>query len=230
MTKSQLRAARAAASTTCVIYVRVSTEEQAKSGLGLAAQESECRAYAERQGLTIAAVIVEAAVSGKVHPARRQGFSEALRLLESATAGLLLVRRMDRVSRRLEHQLNVFALIQRDGWAVATTDGKVDTSSAAGRFQVQILAAAAEYELGLISERTREGLASKRAAGERLGRAVQISADVEARIVSEREQGHSMRAIAQGLTSDGIATTGGAAAWSHATVQTVLARHRQNAA
>jgi DNA invertase Pin-like site-specific DNA recombinase len=53
---------------------------------------------------------------------------------------------------------------------VSVRDGAIDTSSAAGQFQLATLAAAAEYERELIRERTREGLARARAAGKKLGR------------------------------------------------------------
>src|SRR5450759_3377250 len=84
------------------IYVRVSTDEQTESGLGLASQEDRCRALALAKGWTIAGLYREEGVSGTVDPKARP---EAGRLLADAAAGLLdvvLVLKIDRLARRAE--------------------------------------------------------------------------------------------------------------------------------
>lgn len=226
MTKVARRLARSRTATCVVIYARVSTEEQAASGAGLDAQVAECRAYAERHGWEVVEVIREEPVSGKVQPNKRPGFARAVARLDDCEAGTLLVRRMDRVSRRLRHTLSVIDDADAAGWALATTDGKVDTATAAGRFQLNIMAAAAEYEREVIGERTREGLAAKRAAGVRLGRPPAVLDEVLRRMLAEQAAGRSLRAIAAGLTDDQVPTARGGPQWSHATVQSVLASER----
>jgi DNA invertase Pin-like site-specific DNA recombinase len=212
-----------------VIYCRVSTEEQERSGAGLAAQEAECRAYAARHQWQVVAVIHEEAVSGKVHPTKRPGYVEALAMLTGCSAGVLLVRRTDRVSRRLRHFLDVVDAADAAGWTVCTTDGKVDTGTAAGRFQVNVMASAHEYERDVIAERTREALAAKRAAGVRLGRPSAIPDDILARIVNERAGGASLNAIARGLNADSIPNpTASAAGWHAPTVSRALETARLN--
>lgn len=230
MTKSQKRLLRTAARSCVVIYVRVSTEEQTASGAGIDAQLAECRAYAERQGMTVVDVIVEDAISGKVHPARRPGYQRALTILERCEAGNLLVRRQDRVSRRLQHTLDVLGEADAAGWSVCTTDGVLDTSTAAGSLQVNVMASVAEYERRVIGERTREALAARKAAGMTLGAAPQISDEIGRRIHAEHTAGRSMRAIAATLTAEGVPTARGGAVWSHATVQAVLRAVRYAAA
>jgi DNA invertase Pin-like site-specific DNA recombinase len=222
MTKTQRKAARVAARECVVIYVRVSTEEQHDSGAGLDAQVAECQAYAARNSWAVVEVIVEDAISGKVHPAKRPGFQRALARLDRCEAGTLLVRRQDRVSRRLRHTLDVIDAAKESGWSLATTDGRLDTASAAGEFQVNVMASVAEYERALISERTREALAARKAAGMVLGAAPSIPDDVAQRILTEHAAALSMRAIAAGLTADGVRTARGGSVWSHATVQAVV--------
>lgn len=222
MTKTQKRLARAAARSCVVIYARVSSDEQAASGAGIAAQLSECRAYAERQGMTVVAEIVEDALSGKVHPSKRPGYQRALTILESCEAGTLLVRRQDRVSRRLRHTLDVLDEAQASGWSVCTTDGRLDTSTAAGSFNVNVMASVAEYERRVIGERTKEALAALKAQGVTLGAAPQIPDEIGRRIHAEHAAGRSMRTIAAGLTAEGVPTARGGNAWSHASVQAVL--------
>ncbi|MGQ0632902.1 MAG: recombinase family protein [Sporichthyaceae bacterium] len=223
MTKRQLRTRRTAMAASAVIYLRVSTEEQAKSGAGLDAQEAECRAYAERNGMTVVEVIREEPVSGKVHPAKRTGYTRAMELLDACEAGTLLVRRLDRVSRRLRHTLDVVDAADAAGWTIATTDGKVDTATASGRLHLNMMATIAEFEREVTGERTKEALASLKASGVKLGAQVQISDEIADRIVSEHQDGRSMRAIAATLTAEGIPTAKGGA-WSHATVQAVIRR------
>lgn len=205
-----------------MIYLRVSTEEQAESGAGLDAQERECLAFAERNGWTVVEVIREEPLSGKVHPSKRPGFLRAIDRLDRCEVGTLLVRRQDRLSRRLRHTLDVIDLATEDGWSIATCDGRLDTATAAGSLQVNVMGSVAQYERDVISERTREALAARKAAGMVLGAAPTIPDAVAQRILAEHAAGISLRRIAAGLTADGVPTARGGAAWSHATVQAVV--------
>jgi DNA invertase Pin-like site-specific DNA recombinase len=232
-TRKRRKTARTDASCV-VIYARVSTDEQVTSGAGIDAQISECQAYAARLGWEVVDVIIEGPVSGTVHPTRRPGFARAVALLEDCTAGTLLVRRTDRVSRRLRHFLDVADSADAGGWSLATTDGKVDTGTAAGRLQVNVMASVAEYEREVISERTREGLAAKRAQGVRLGRPSAIPKPVLDRIVREwgggRGKGLTLQQIATRLNADGIPNpTGSAAGWVIPTVHRALKTAKLNA-
>lgn len=83
----------------------------------------------------------------------------------------------------------------------------------------------ATKERELISARTREGLARRRAEGVRLGRPSGLDAAVVARIMEERAEGRSFRQIAAGLNADDIATAQGAAGWSAASVRYVTTRN-----
>ena len=221
-TRAARAAAREASRECVVIYLRVSTDEQVSSGLGLDAQEAEARRYAESRGWTVAAVVTEPATSGKAHPLTRSAFSEAVALLDACDAGTLLVRRQDRVSRRVRHLLDVIAHADANGWGIATTDGRLDTASAAGRLQVNVMASVAEYEADVIAERTREALAAKREQGTRLGRPSTLPAEVRARIVAERQAGATLTAIAHGLNRDAVPTARGGACWRQSSVSAAL--------
>lgn len=205
-----------------MIYLRVSTDEQVSSGAGLGAQEAECRRYAEVHGWTVLAVVTEEAVSGKVHPSVRPGFGKALELLDACEAGTLLVRRQDRVSRRLRHFLDVLDRADGAGWSIATTDGLLDTSTASGGLSVHVMASVAEYERKVIGERTRDALAVKRAQGVRLGGPQVIDQAVVDRIVRERAAGLTLAAIADLLTAEGVPTAKGGVRWWPSTIRAVL--------
>jgi DNA invertase Pin-like site-specific DNA recombinase len=113
-------------------------------------------------------------------------------------------------------------LQQRRHWCLVLLD-LGDTSSPAGEMTANIIASAAQYECRLIGQRTREGLAAKRAAGVRLGRPSVLPEDVVRRIVDERADGAGLRVIAEGLTADCGPTARGKANWSTSSVQAVLA-------
>ena len=70
-----------------------------------------------------------------------------------------------------------------------------------------------QYERRLISQRTRDALAAKRARGERPGAAPALPLEVTRRIVIERRQGRTFQAIADGLMADGIPTARGKTRW-----------------
>ena len=89
--------------------------------------------------------------------------------------------------------------------------------------QLSMFASVARFERDRISERTREALAVKRTQGVRLGRPSSLSPETIECIVSDREAGLSLRAIATSLTRDGVATAQGGRAWYASTLRKVLA-------
>lgn len=223
-TKKEQRAAdRLAAAAKAVVYVRVSTDEQIASGAGVDAQIAECRACATREGLEIVEIVTEDAVSGKVLPSKRPKFPHALDMLDACEAGTLLVRRMDRISRRLRHTLAVLDLADASGWSILTTDAKIDTRTAVGRLQVNVMASFAEYERDVIGERTKESLAALKAGGMILGKPPTTPPEIVIRINVERAAGRSWYAIAAGLNTDQVPTARGGRTWYVSTVQAVAA-------
>ena len=109
------------------------------------------------------------------------------------------------------------------GWGIVFGDMEIDTNTAAGKFQLTMMAGGAQLVRDRISERTREALAVKKAQGIRLGRPSTLPGEIVSRIVAERSAGASLRVIADGLTRDGIATAQGGASWHASTVSKVLA-------
>jgi DNA invertase Pin-like site-specific DNA recombinase len=105
--------------------------------------------------------------------------------------------------------------LDRRGVAVRSLTEPLDTTSAMGRFQLQLLAALAELERGLIQERTRAGLEAARARGRTGGRPA---------AVTKRKLAAALAMLAQGeLTMDEIATELGV---GRSTLNRHLARHR----
>ena len=204
-------------------YLRVSTAEQADSGAGLAAQRAAITAEAERRGWELT-FIEDAGFTAK--DLNRPGIQRALELLDAGKADILCVSKLDRVSRSVIDGAGLVKRAGRKGWSVSMLDVDVDTSTPNGNFNANIRFAMAELERDLISQRTKDGLAAKKAAGVRLGRPQVLPDSVVQRVIAERSAGRSLPAIAAGLEADGIGTARGGARWYPSTVKAVLESQR----
>lgn len=88
------------------------------------------------------------------------------RILETSKTGdTLVVVRIDRLARSLSHLLEVIEHLQEKGVAFRSIEDPIDTASPQGKFTLQVLGAAAEFERALIKERTRAGLQQARSEG-----------------------------------------------------------------
>lgn len=222
-----------------VVYIRVSTEEQAVSGLSLRAQEENVIAFAERKGWPVAAVLRDEGISAGKPLRKRPGLVEAIARLERGD-NLLVVKR-DRIFRA---EPLACALIERDvtsrGARIVSAAGEgTEDDSPANVLMRRILDAFAEYELAVIKKRTADVVASKRANRERCGQVAygfRTSADgvglevdpEEAALVelarSLRGDGLSLRAIAGELLARGHTPKNGGAAWGVTTIRRILSR------
>lgn len=200
-------------------YTRVSTGDQVESGAGLDAQRSALEAEAARQGFALE-IVTDAGLSGK--DMRRPALIDALDRLDRGDADVLVAAKLDRVSRSVRDFAGLLERAQKRGWRIVLLD-LGDTSTPAGEMTANVIASAAQYERRLIGQRTREGLAAKRAQGVRLGRPSVLSAEVVERIVRQHGAGASMRAIGASLEADGVPTARGGTTWHASAVRAVLA-------
>jgi hypothetical protein len=92
----------------------------------------------------------------------------------ASDAGALVVAKLDRLSRSMLDFTAVMAKATKQGWALVALDCAVDTTTAAGEAMANVLATFAQFERRLISQRTKEALAVKKAPGVRLGRPLQL--------------------------------------------------------
>jgi DNA invertase Pin-like site-specific DNA recombinase len=203
----------------CLIYVRVSTEEQAASGLGVEAQTAQAVAECERRGWTYEA-LADLGASGKhVNPNLRR----ALDMLDAHQADALMVAKLDRLARSVRHAAAIIDDATRSGWALVVLDNALDLTTPGGRAMAQMLATFAEYEREMISSRTKEALAARKARGLHNGRKSAIPAGVLRRIVLDRDAGRSFDSIARALTADGVLTPTGLDTWHESTVRRAYA-------
>ncbi len=203
-------------------YVRVSTDEQSSSGAGLEAQRRAIVAECKRRGWHLFEVIEDAGFSAK--DLKRPGVQEALRALESGGAGALVVAKLDRLSRSMIDFTALMGKAQKQGWALIALDCAIDTTTPAGEAMANVLATFAQFERRLISQRTRDALAVKKASGVKLGRPTTIPARTVNRIRREREKGRTLQQIADKLNRDGTPTAQGGQRWYPATIRYTLKR------
>lgn len=202
-------------------YLRVSTQEQGDSGLGLDAQRAKVEKEAADRGWTLC-LVEDRGLSAK--SLARPGLTEALRMVREGDADALIVSKVDRLSRSLHDFTGLLEESTRDGWSLVILDISVDTSTPQGELMAHQLASFSHFERRLISERTKDALRAARSRGTALGRPATMPDDIVARIVSEREKGASLRQIANRLNDDGIPTAQGGKQWHAATVSYTLKR------
>lgn len=203
-------------------YVRVSTDEQHAGGGGLAAQRAAIEAEAARRGWELVEVVGEAAGASSA-TLERAGLQDAMARLDAGDVDVLVVAKLDRLSRSVSQGAQVMERAQRRGWSLVALDFGLDTTTPAGEMVANVILSTAQYERRLIGQRTRDALAAKRAAGVRLGRPQSLGLDVVQRIVDEHAAGRSLRVIGAGLEADGVPTARGGSTWHASTVRAVLA-------
>jgi site-specific DNA recombinase len=138
-----------------VLYVRVSTEDQAEHGTSPETQREGCLRLAEQAGLPVAAVCEDLGVSGTRY-ATRPGIQEALRLIESGQADTLIATKVDRIGRSAVVILDIARRVRAAGASLVTGDQRFDDTPQ-GQFTLTMFAAMAELERNTIRERTMKG-------------------------------------------------------------------------
>jgi DNA invertase Pin-like site-specific DNA recombinase len=118
----------------------------------------------------------------------------------------------------------LMATAQKQHWALVALDCTVDTSTPAGEAMAHVLATFGQFERRVVSERTKEALAVKKASGVRLGRPPTVPPSVVRRIQRQRGRGDSLRKIAGDLNLAGVPAAQGGAEWYAATVRHILRR------
>ena len=198
-----------------ILYLRVSSKEQGKSGLGLEAQQRDISLFLENyadDGYEVLGEFLE------VESGRDDERPELLKAIHLAkkTSSTILVSKLDRLSRRVSF---IASLIEDKG-----LDFKVAQMPSADKFQLHIYAALAEQEADFISRRTKAALKEAKARGTRLGapiyhikklatakkdKALKEAQKVSGVILPLREQGATLRSICEVLNTTGITTSRG---------------------
>jgi DNA invertase Pin-like site-specific DNA recombinase len=146
------------------IYARVSTSNGSQTCEN---QLLELRRYCDARGWT-ATEFVDPGVSGAKD--RRPALDELLKAAKRRKFDVLVCWRLDRLGRNLRHLILLIDELQSLGVAFVSLAEGIDATTPAGKLQLHILGAIAEFERGRIQERVKAGLARAKAQGKRLGR------------------------------------------------------------
>ncbi|MFL5285335.1 MAG: recombinase family protein [Rhodopila sp.] len=217
-----------------VSYLRVSTAKQGQSGLGLEAQREAVQRHLNGGDWKVLGEYVEVETGKKNDRPQLAKALEHCRL----TGAVLIVAKLDRLARDQHFLMSVYKDSGEGG--VVFCDLPTLPPGPVGKFMVQQMAAVAELEAGLISQRTKDALAksTKKLGGYRggpvvdgrLGGAARRSkADAFAARLTPvldgmQADGLSLNAMAGELTKQGILTAQGGTEWTATAVRRVLAR------
>ena len=211
---------------TYVSYLRVSTQRQGQSGLGVEAQRTAVDQFLATSGGTLVAEFVEVeSGSGKARPI----FVQSIALAKKSGATLLIAK-LDRLARNVAF----VSSLMEGGVEFVAADAPY-----ANRLMIHILAAFAEHERSLISDRTKSALAAAKARGVILGAngaSLAAAHKTEANDFAEslrapcaaalREAAGTLASVAEHLNQAGLLTRQGAQ-WSPGTVHRLLRRQRE---
>jgi DNA invertase Pin-like site-specific DNA recombinase len=176
-------------------YVRVSTDGQEESGLGLADQRARIEEEAARHGWDVE-IREEVGSGGR---ADNRPVLAGVRV-ELRRGDVLVVAKADRLTRSLLDFADVVAEAQRRGWTLLVLDQGFDLNTTNGRAMAGMLAVFAQWERELIGERIRSAFAVKRAQGD----PQQASNEARTRILELRAAGLTQEGIARELTQAGF--------------------------
>lgn len=209
-------------------YLRVSTDAQADSGLGLEAQRDAVEKTVARLGLPVAAVFVDAGVSGALDLENRPNLFAAVQGLKRGD--VVIVAKRDRLGRDLIGVAMIErAIARKGGWVISAAGEGGDGADAGAMLQKQIIDVFSEYERRLIGQRTKAALKARRVRGQRAGNwpdGHQLGADGQTLEPCEAERsvlailgelraaGYSLRQVASELNRRGFTTRRGTT-WKH---------------
>ena len=148
-------------------YARVSTAGQAEEGVSLAAQEERIKAWCLAHAYGLSAVEVDAGLSGG-RADNRPALQRALDAVCKAK-GVLVVYSLSRLARSTRDAIDIMERLHGAGADLVSLTENIDTTTAMGKLFFRLMAALAEFERDIISERTSMAMAHKRGRGEYTG-------------------------------------------------------------
>ena len=209
-------------------YIRVSTEDQAESGLGMDAQRTRCKAMALVKGWQEPTFYEDDGISGTKDVKKRPGLSSLVDDVRSGKIDAVIIPSLDRLGRKVLIVISLVEEFRQRNVALVSCKESLDTSTPQGTFVMHMFAALAQLERDLISQRTSEALAERaKIDGERGGRVpygyrrsdkgvvvIPEEARIVRRIFTLHKKGVTLRSIAESVSSS--------KQWSHTSIVEIL--------
>ena len=139
------------------IYIRVSTEDQAREGFSLGEQEEKLKQLCDYKGYEVYKVYCDAGISAK-DMEHRPKFQEMLKDMKDKKINYIVAYKLDRVTRSVRDLEELIAQLEKYNTYLVCDRDDVNTSTANGRFFVRMLTVLSQLEIEIVSERTKFGL------------------------------------------------------------------------
>lgn len=208
---------------TMIGYLRVSTEEQAHSGLGLEAQRDTIQRYAAAHGWDVIWYADEGLSAKSLARPQLQAALTRLHVVpKRRDVDGVVVAKLDRLSRSVHDFSGILKLAAARKWAVVAIDLGVDTSSPTGKLVANVMMSVAEWEREVIGERTSVAMQAAKRQGRHMGRVSVLPQSTGARLLTLRLT-RTLAGTADQLNAEGLSTATGAS-WSANTVAKVQKR------
>lgn len=222
---------------TAIVYLRVSTNEQAEMGVSLEHQRVKAKAYAELAGYEIVQVIEDAGVSASIPLCKRPGGSDLCEAIRASKVDAIIALKLDRLFRNTLDALSQVDEWDKAGVGVCLIDfggQTLDTKTPTGKLFLTLMAGMGQFERDITAERTKQSLAHKKANGSVYGHTPLGYDAVDGKLIANDQEmktvrqiykwsgeGVSMNKIAKRLNEGEIPTKKGGS-WYAVTVQKVL--------
>ena len=139
------------------VYIRVSTEDQAREGFSLGQQEEKLLALCKFKDLEVYKVYKDAGISAKDMEHRPQ-FQEMLKDMKDGKINYIVAYKLDRITRSVRDLEELISVLEQYNCFLLCDRDDVNTSTANGRFFVRMLTVLSQLEIEIVSERTKFGL------------------------------------------------------------------------
>ena len=139
------------------VYIRVSTEDQAREGFSLGEQEEKLLQLCKFKELEVYKVYKDAGISAKDMEHRPQ-FQEMLKDMKEGKINYIVAYKLDRITRSVRDLEELISVLEQYNCFLLCDRDDVNTSTANGRFFVRMLTVLSQLEIEIVSERTKFGL------------------------------------------------------------------------
>jgi len=146
------------------LYIRVSTEDQAREGFSLPEQEKRLKAMCEYKGYEIYKVYKDAGISAKTGN-KRPAFEELLQDIKDKKCNTIVVLKLDRLTRSVYDWENIIKFLEENNAYLNCANDDINTTNANGKMISRILMSVSQQEIERTSERTKVGLSGAIKAG-----------------------------------------------------------------
>ena len=140
------------------IYIRVSTEDQAREGFSLPEQEKRLRAMCEFKGYEIYKIYKDAGISAKTGN-HRPAFEELKEDIKKKKVNTIVVLKLDRLTRSVYDMEDIMKFLEDNNAYLDCANDDINTTNANGRMVARLLTTVSQNEIERTSERTKIGLA-----------------------------------------------------------------------